>query len=1729
MLIDLRTNLSPANLESALFSQRPLVKGGWSSKIGGPEKPLIFNFSRVEWVEPGTVVRCVLLAEAALLSGIDVKFYLPLPYPTSKELYYLKLAEADKEAQEVRQRARHIANAIQRRKNASWVLQHLRLHQALEHHHLLDAPGNLEIIKNYDWSVTISSHEAMFAEHRDEAGPSGPQDRASAELQSVRRDWSRGERPVEGSVEEGQVEGAPWYFKVAYGLQWIANPREAGRQVINHLAEIDILSDVLRHPSGRVAAADGRTLAHVFLKELTENTADHSHREFALVAAWSRPSDVQLKDHEVFEEEKPFALWCRGYPLLEVIVGDSGEGIAKTLLGPYQKVLPRLSPALDQRRVSDRVLAWAFDKWSSGATNAAAKRGTRGLYRVERIVRKYAGCILARSHTSNLVIDCSQGTPRYAPHSSVLAQVPGTVVHIRLPVMPADSMIEVLPQAPLRQSAFHVLNLGHPNRNFTANQSDNICDRVIDLCKSLSATGADSCVIIDFEFASLERRELETLLRDLLEIAHPVAIVIANIQSPAWDSCIETIHSITEEMERAVSRDFASSAATPALSTNAGKNLRSTTAENQGSLDVKDAILFRHAEGDFSWVGVPKNIRPCLEWLWQNGDLSMQKLQELIPSVSQRNEVLRQFSELYHIARRCPDGGLSLLFNQQDVEERLREHLAQEIRCTVNNAVAPEIRKGLYRTPSLELVSKYVDVHRLVSMIGIDRCTRALAERFVSVLTANNNHLSSGGVIEIIADSRTNRHLLSRFRYHLRTLLHHGCAVEINQIGPTDIPVIGPGSTVVVFMDNILSGNLANRLVTQVAQVHHKPIAIVTVLDSRSNRDTWIQQHLHDRSLEHLAGYHLPVVALAEADVTLEGTADEVCRDAASIINISPIDASEEIDTDSVENSYPIDTTTLAEMIQREDALYFDHLVRPNSRHFCFYLDGFRLLGATDTNDPTNLSQTGEEVISQFLKAVLPFANSSGEIVGPICYPSIEGPAAARVIADRLAGAFKTRSYPINRVGLNSEWWFASHLAIPELRQVQLSLFKNQVAPQEQPEVVVVVDWGSVTGKSVRELIRLASLAKPQHIVVVIFLSELPLDEERSIRAIERVRTSNSDGSESLSQVTIHFIARFPIRFYSNLQCPHCQQLNRLNEEERFYQTDLLKSFVKEARLRLRPRSLVDLQDQREEKINARLDDEQHPMNSDTDVSAGNVTASTAHLAGSQPSDVLDIIKFREQVERAVSSTTERYKLLCDLKEMQLGVRARYPEALSRRNNLIRLLSAEWPWLKLEPLTLSCIKPIVADLAAELAMDANELDEVRRDAIIVLRTASKDRFAFHFTDLFKVLVRNHSLVAQLLYCAFTYLQREYLAHHTLSVLVDRLDQTARYARELPVHNSQDLHARLHVAQTVNSLLIQGMSLLHEVRQESASPIQAWRQLKENWVDNYLHEPHHLLAEAIRNLHLGLLEAMLEDPNKEMPVLHWNELRDSWISQERHVLQILALLPAIRSLIDVLPAANVITRQECESLALARTTGVAMVSTLRTQLDLFSDSPRSVRYLGEWEKLKSARDWLFNTLLNPGRKNQGQEKRESPSTLLVALQDCPCDVAQAVNNFVLEPQPYGTYLKVRFDGNLPSTDCRAFCHKTVLMSFLREATRNAALHTKRKSNDAPVNVTIFLKTTESHVQIQITNDGESKQSANVGQGLKRYREYMMAYGGHLIAKPQTDKKVTYVVTVKLPRW
>jgi len=266
--------------------------------------------------------------------------------------------------------------------------------------------------------------------------------------------------------------------------------------------------------------ADADTLTNVILYELLDNVWKHAESTtWALVAAWARPSTAPPKASEHVEAERGYLSWLaqRQTPTLEIVLGDSGKGIVETLAEHYERAITSGgAPLNEERSRAASVLLWAFDRWSS-SKNERGERGTRGLYRVDRIVKKYQGLVTLRCE--NKLVGWDHGGMSYDKEEveeKRLPSIPGTIIHLWLPphleqpiARAKDLGGDVIP-------SIEILRLD----NLSNIGLDQVRLKQLQSLLQKTDTGCSSCVFAVIEGGEAEKSALELVLSKTAEMRH---------------------------------------------------------------------------------------------------------------------------------------------------------------------------------------------------------------------------------------------------------------------------------------------------------------------------------------------------------------------------------------------------------------------------------------------------------------------------------------------------------------------------------------------------------------------------------------------------------------------------------------------------------------------------------------------------------------------------------------------------------------------------------------------------------------------------------------------------------------------------------------------------------------------------------------------------------------------------------------------------------------------------------------------------------------------------------------------------------------------------------------------------------------------------------------------------------------------------------------------------------
>lgn len=1644
MLLDLKRNVCLRNWEKALH-QDPFLLSGWNDRLASCG--LIVDLSRVGWVEPDALVRIALLIEGAVCeAGVKVTVRLPLTRPTREEAAVLQAASGRSATSEARAQASEGSRTLNRRQKASAVLEAMQFRTALEHQHILDGPGSISWVDDFD---EISGGRASGTDEDEEEDF----DPAGLDL---------------------------WYFdlQVIYPLDWIGDPAQERTS-----KRIEDLAKVMWHGSGRIYGCDGDTLAGVIVKELAENTIEHSGREFSLLAAWMRPDRVSLKDHEVLRCEEPFAASCRGKPLVGITVGDSGLGIPQVLRRAYDGERP-LRETEGPVTEEDQILAWACDKWSTTTDSSDRRRrdrrGTRGLFRVRQIVEKYGGCLTLRAERSYVGYDFGSNRPTSdiaeSRHNYSLARSPGTVVHARIPVRPLERLVEASLHRSRTVPKFVDCDVSRWDRRIES-ISPSVLDVVTRQSRDLKGD-EHACIVVDPGPRPIKGDVLEVLLDSLCAASSPHLVVVTGcVDNLGRDGLTAVLEALTA---RGLERD------------------------NTPERPKRDLALYRRPGGTYSWVGLPdiagsEGLVAKLydQVLAASGRIPFSVIEAISDDrvrVGITNH-LREASHCFFIA----EDGFHLRFSMNAIDSHLdslatrsRErtaglYLEQMHRFSREEFGAPP---ALCRTPSLEIVSQFAPTGRVFEALDgtsahdLDlECAWALARLTASwedlrgiEAAPSEIPLASGGLeFEIVADAQIPMRLLGPYEDYLRRLLSdRGDPVQVTstRLRPGDRPEFEEGSVIILFTDVIQSGSTLKRLLSQVVRARRLPDAIVTLVDARA---------VGLEPVRHL-GQEIKTVSLCRARVSVPtGTRADV-----RIVNIGPDDHAREEPAAATAARYPISAAQLNRWVQDADAMYFQHIARPDGRHFTAFLDFNRMFGSL-TAGAAGLNECGESITDVFRKVINEWRGEAA--LDAVFYPQTERPSAAESVARALAKEY-TWYKGLEAQPLYPDWQPSS---VRLMLDPRYGLFPD--TPAETTAVpldrVVIVDVGCLSGKTVRRVMRQVA-AFAQEVLVVVFLSQSAAEENFFLQQLQGLGTC---------RVAVRFLARLRMAGFDPPNCPHCQQLERLETERRFYPTGLFQGFVAALRDRLTAHSA-----------------EHFRLRSTSD--------------GFDSRDVLGMLRLRELLERAEHSTVARKSLFDRLCE---AWRTDSPANRVVRRRLVRLFAAEWTLLKRPPLSMPRFKDILARIAADIISDRESADDECQSAITVLRTGSKKEFADRLPVLFeKLLAREvgedisagQSLTELLLYCAFTYLQRDYQVSTTINPLVDSLLECQKKLAEA-VPATADHRAR--TSDILRALLGYGRYQKRRLELRDRGQLTAyhsWQTLQRELLPIW-RIPHSFAA--------ALLATVFPHKDDEdwardnMGTTEWSERLEAW-EQTYPFLQSV-ILPALEPLQKILLGVGESFSKEIGQLTSDPNTddpANKLVEDYSSLLRWFSQNARFTEDDFSWTRFNRLAKILSDLLANP-----------KDSILARLMAGCPCDLSTIVD--AAKPQEQAredrmlTPVTLERSG-LVARPMMVFCHSQLLRACVVELIYNAQKYAQPDGGD-PVKVSLFLSDQPDSFELAVRNSGKRNGPVpEMGESTHRghvwCEQTLNRYGADLRITPPQDLRKPWVYEariVNLRKW
>lgn len=170
-------------------------------------------------------------------------------------------------------------------------------------------------------------------------------------------------------------------------FEWI----DCQKEVLDIPSFENRINKILENKERGIDSIDIKSIKNVILSELIKNVNEHSESRFALFSIGLVTTNI-LKTQHRFKKENPieeeYNKWIIENSFssqVEIYFGDSGKGIVNNAFKNYYQNKNR------QYTNKEKFLS-TFQKWTT-TKNDEPRRGTKGLYRLHRIIKKYNGLV----------------------------------------------------------------------------------------------------------------------------------------------------------------------------------------------------------------------------------------------------------------------------------------------------------------------------------------------------------------------------------------------------------------------------------------------------------------------------------------------------------------------------------------------------------------------------------------------------------------------------------------------------------------------------------------------------------------------------------------------------------------------------------------------------------------------------------------------------------------------------------------------------------------------------------------------------------------------------------------------------------------------------------------------------------------------------------------------------------------------------------------------------------------------------------------------------------------------------------------------------------------------------------------------------------------------------------------------------------------------------------------
>jgi hypothetical protein len=690
-------------------------------------------------------------------------------------------------------------------------------------------------------------------------------------------------------------------YHYLYPLEWIF----INDVTINYDIIEEKFNQVLENADRGLDSIDVNAIKNVIFSELSKNVQEHTsgkEEEKRFLLSIGLISTKSLKDNKEKKSiEYEFNDWVleeQIQSLVEIYFGDTGGGFFN-----QQDFIAKCK----QENVNEKKeqLRWAFKKWTTKKFDEE-RRGTKGLYRINRIVNNYNGIFHIITNDQNGGFRKGGLKNEKWLHRKTLSNFDGAFIQIKL-----------CPYSAVREFKFTLKESESDKQwktiNIDTNREEN---EIIKFIHQEFKSESNLLSILDLDKNKSEEPEKINLLNNiLLEISynsHPSGAVVFINSSLAKDTIDTIINSINELIINKTSTDLSS---------------------EKDNEEIYDTVIVIHGNHTF-WYGGNQHIINILNEVYENNfDKKIDELKSFQSLITEDKVRVRQSLEndnkLIHVNK---NGQIELNFTNLD------NHFCKIIKDKISLERQKESNKLI--SPKVEVLDYWLDVE---SILKDNEFGFGLA-LYLKALEYIKNHKQERFKQEqlyILIDHRQHiklaKAIATLFGLNKKHLINLQDEIQNNSL--RRFKLIPEKSNVIILTSIIGSSETIRRLVKYVRRDNANPILILCLSNHRKNKITKPETWGNITKIKSIYTEHEKEQPKVDKNKEYFEAKNETLKNSKFNLIQPNYTYTEWKDNELL--SYEL---TLP--LKESKSLNYNHIGINNDRHFTFYIDKYKLLNS---------------------------------------------------------------------------------------------------------------------------------------------------------------------------------------------------------------------------------------------------------------------------------------------------------------------------------------------------------------------------------------------------------------------------------------------------------------------------------------------------------------------------------------------------------------------------------------------------------------------------------------------------------------------------------------------------------------------------------------------------------------------------------------------------------------